>query len=115
MKSMIKRLSRGVTCIVTSAAMLVVLAATPVWAAPEPNPTDQLKGVIDRATGWLVGILVTVATFFATLGGVRRMTAGDDVGEIEKSKGSFRNAFYGYALAALAPIAVRIAKAILGV
>lgn len=111
----LRRLARTAV-VLAGTAVLLVAAGGPASAAPGPDPdTQKLIDIIDRATGWLVGILVTIATFFATLGGVRRMTAGDDPGEIEKSKGAFKSAFFGYALAGLAPIIVGVAKKILGI
>jgi hypothetical protein len=100
----------------TGAVMLAVLTASPAYAAPPPDAgTTQLTNILDRATGWLVGILVTIATLFLTLGGVRYLMAGGDPGEIEKAKGSFKSALIGYALAALAPMVVTITKYILGI
>lgn len=105
--------------VVVGAAAVLMLAPDVVWAAPSPtpapDPTGELVGVIERARNWLVGIAFTIAAFFATWGAMRRMAAGDDPGEIEKSKAAFRNAFLGAGLAVLAPVLVAIVMGILGV
>jgi hypothetical protein len=62
----------------------------------------DLPTVVNNATRWLVGFLATLATFFLTLGGVRYLTSGGDPSEVERAKGSFKNAGIGYALAVLA-------------
>jgi hypothetical protein len=98
----------------TAATTTVALAsASPAYAADAG--TARLNTILNNATGWLVGILATLATLFLTVGGVRYLMAGGDPGEIEKAKGSFKSAVLGYALAALAPIVVLIVKGILGV
>jgi hypothetical protein len=103
--------------VVVGAAAVILLAPDVVSASPTPapDPTGELVGVIERARNWLVGIAFTIAAFFATWGAIRRMGAGDDPGEIEKSKSAFRNAFLGAGLAVLAPILVAIVMGILGV
>jgi amino acid transporter len=113
MKHVRKRLARVVTWSTVSIA-IAVLCASPAFAAEDPG-TAQLKTILNNATGWLVGILATVATLFLTIGGIRYLMAGGDPGEVEKAKGSFKSAVLGYALAALAPIVVTIVKGILGV
>ncbi len=75
--------------------LLSVTAAGPALAQTPPS----LNQVLDAATAWLVGLLASLATLFLTVGGIRYM-AGATV---------------GYALAALAPLAVRILKQIVGV
>ncbi|NUT37688.1 MAG: hypothetical protein HOV79_31980 [Hamadaea sp.] len=72
-------------------------------------------GIIDRATGWLVGIVAAVATLYLTLGGMRYLLAGGDPQQVDGAKRSLRSALLGYAIAGLAPILVGIAKSILGV
>lgn len=99
--------------IAVGVAVVVAVAGDPVSAAPKPDPTAELVEVIERARNWLMGIAFVAAAFFATWGALRRMGAGDDPGELEKSKASFRNAFVGVALAVLAPILVEIARSIL--
>jgi hypothetical protein len=116
MNRLIRRLAAG-TAVVTAMGTAAIAAAAPAYAA---DPTTilavyDIKTVLDNATGWLMAILATVATFFLTVGGVRYVMAGGDPGEVEKAKGSFKSAGLGYALAALAPIVVGILKGILGV
>jgi succinate dehydrogenase/fumarate reductase cytochrome b subunit len=104
--------SAGFWTLFTVASLLT--AGSPAYAA-EPTGTQQLQSILDRATGWLVGILATIATLFLTVGGVRYVMAGGDPGEVEKAKTAFKSAALGYALAAIAPIVVLILKGILGV
>lgn len=73
-----------------------------------------LGQVIDSARTWVVGILVGVATFLLTLGGLRYMLAGGNPGEVEKAKTAMKSAGFGYALAVLAPVLVQILRHILG-
>jgi hypothetical protein len=75
----------------------------------------NLPTVVNNATGWLIGILAVLATFFLTLGGVRYMAAGGDPSEVERAKGALRSAGIGYALALLAPVLLTVLKNILGV
>jgi hypothetical protein len=49
------------------------------------------------------------------LGGVKYLAAGGDPSEVERAKGSLKNAGIGYALAVLAPLLLRILQSILGV
>jgi hypothetical protein len=107
------RLTRAAAWIAYSVPV-AVLTATPAYAADDPG-TAQLKTILNNATGWLIGILATIATLFLTIGGARHMMAGGDPGEVEKAKSAYKSAAIGYALAALAPIVVTIVKAILGI
>jgi len=84
-------------------------------AAPPPSDTARLVAIIDRATVWLVGIIAAIATLYLTLGGVRYLLAGGDPQQVDGAKRSLRSALLGYAIAALAPIIVGIAKSILGI
>ncbi|WP_369775774.1 hypothetical protein [Saccharopolyspora cebuensis] len=43
------------------------------------------------------------------------MLANGDPGEVEKAKSAFRNAAFGYMLAALAPVIVDILRGLVGV
>ena len=86
-----------------------------VSAAPEDiTKTADLPQVIENATDWITGISAVVATFFLTLGGFRYMFSNGEPGEVEKAKGSLRNAGFGYALALLAPVILRILQSVLG-
>jgi hypothetical protein len=93
------------------AAVLGVTAAGPALAQTPPS----LNQVLDAATAWLVGLLASLATLFLTVGGIRYMAGATDPGEVEKAKTALKAAAIGYALAALAPLAVRILKQIVGV
>ena len=79
------------------------------------SPSADLPTVISNATGWLVGILAALATFFLTLGGIRYMAADGNPGEVERAKGALRSAGIGYALAILAPVVLTVLKKILGI
>jgi cyanate permease len=59
-------------------------------------------------------LLFGVATLFALLGAVYRVTAGGDPTMQEKSKLAFKNAAIGYALAVLAPILFGLLADIVG-
>jgi hypothetical protein len=69
---------------------------------------DSIEAVVNNIRGWLVGILVAVATLFLTVGGLRILAAGGDPGENEKGKLALKSAAAGYALALLAPLLVKI-------
>jgi Type IV secretion system pilin len=56
-----------------------------------------------------------ISNLFLTVGGIRYMAGATDPGEVEKAKTALKTAAIGYALAALAPLAVRILKQIVGV
>ncbi len=75
----------------------------------------DLPTVINNATGWLVGILAALATFFLTLGGLRYMAADGNPSEVERAKSALRSAAIGYGLAILAPVVLTVLKQILGV
>jgi hypothetical protein len=98
----------GVALVVLTAAE--VEAGADLWAAP---PHD-LNTVISNITKWLVGLLVSLATLFFTVGGVRRLLAGGDPTEVAKANDTLKNAAFGYGLAALAPVLAAIVKALVG-
>ena len=77
---------------------------TVVVAAP-PQTVEQ---VVDNVRLWLLGIIAAVATFFATVGGLRIMASNGDPGEHEKGKTALKSAAIGYLLALLAPLLVTI-------
>lgn len=76
--------------------------------APIPLAADSIEAVVNNIRGWLVGILVAVATLFLTVGGLRYLAANGDPGEVEKAKLALKSAALGYALAMLAPLFVTI-------
>jgi hypothetical protein len=81
-----------------------------LWVAP---PTD-LNHVIQNIRAWLFGLLVSLATLFLTIGGIRYLLAGGDPGEVAKAKDTLKYAAIGYAVAVLAPVLVTILKGFVG-
>ncbi len=75
---------------------------------------NRLEQVITKLRNVIVGLLVALATLFATIGGVRYLLAGGDPGEAEAGKRTLRNAAIGYGIAALAPALVQILQYIVG-
>lgn len=105
-----KILIRIAAAAILAAALLLV--GTPAWA--QPTAPASLDQVIGNLRGWLVGLLVGLATLFLTIGGVRYLAADGDPGQVEQAKRSLRNAAIGYALAALAPLLVTILRSFVG-
>jgi hypothetical protein len=109
--------------VVAIAVLLTVVVAAPALAQvppvppapPAPPPPPSLSQVLDSARNWLVALLASLATLFLTVGGLRYMGGAADPGEVEKAKTAVKAAAIGYALAALAPLAVGILKSIVGV
>ncbi len=108
----LRRLLRRLPVAVAIGAILLVVVASPAFAAGGAAPT--LSGVIDNLRNWIVGILAGVATLFLTIGGLRYLTAGGDPGQVEKAKVALKSAAIGYALAILAPLLVSILASIVG-
>jgi hypothetical protein len=105
--------SRIVT--VTVVFLTTVAGSAPAYAAePQILAAYPLPVIIGNITAWVVGLLVGVATLFLTIGGLRRMAAGGDPTEIEKSNSAFKNALIGYALAILAPILLAVVQGWIG-
>ena len=102
--------------IVAGALMITatVLLGTALPAAAAPDDTAQLSHVIDNVRNWIVGMLVTLATLFLTVAGLRYLMAGGNPGEIERAKGTLKSAAIGYALAVLAPVLVGILRSVVG-
>ncbi|WP_218005211.1 pilin [Actinomadura macra] len=74
----------------------------------------SLDEVITNLRNVITGLLVGLATLFATIGGVRYMLAGGDPGEVEAAKKTLRYAAIGYSVAALAPVLVKLLQSIVG-
>ncbi|TDC68490.1 hypothetical protein E1200_11565 [Actinomadura sp. GC306] len=74
----------------------------------------RIEQVINNLRNVIVGLLVALATLFATIGGVRYLLAGGDPGEAEAGKRTLRNAAIGYGIAMLAPALVQILKYVVG-
>ena len=92
-----------VVVLVTATAALADPAGGQVVAAPA-----SLAEVIARLRLLIVGLLVALATLYATIGGVRYLSSGGDPAQIAKAKDAIKHAAWGYALAALAPLLVSV-------
>lgn len=103
---------------VIAAVTGITMTATLPDAYADPThllaQAQSLTQVLNNLRNWLMGILATLATVLLTVGGTRYLVAGGDPSEVEKAKQAFRSAGWGYALAALAPILVRILQGIVG-
>ncbi|GAA0739512.1 hypothetical protein Drose_16980 [Dactylosporangium roseum] len=100
---------------VTVVFLATVAGSAPAYAAePQILAAYTLPVIIGNITTWIVGLLVGVATLFLTIGGLRRLAAGGDPTEIEKSNSAFKNALIGYALAVLAPILLAVVQGWIG-
>ncbi|MDG4790227.1 pilin [Micromonospora sp. WMMD1102] len=110
------RAARAGLALLNAAAVTAALVAVPGAAyAAEPAAVvlaaESIQEVAENIRAWLVGILLSVATLFLTVAGLRYMAANGDPGEIEKAKVTLRSAAIGYALALLAPLLVTIVRA----
>jgi hypothetical protein len=102
-----------ITTVITVASAVFLLGDGSAAHAAEPGgpmvlAADSINAVVNNIRGWLVGILVAVATLFLTIGGLRLMWANGDPGEAEKGKAALKSAAIGYALALLAPLIVTV-------
>lgn len=103
--------------VVTIAVLVLLATATAAFADPGGAghvvaAPASLAEVISRLRTLIVGLLVALATLYATIGGVRYVSAGGDPGQVAKAREAFKNAAYGYALAALAPLLVGVLQQI---
>ncbi len=95
-------------------------AQTPVvavgWVVPGQAvaPAASLEAVLTNIRNWIMGIAGALTTVFVTIGGVRYLAAGGDLGEVEKAKTAFRSAGYGFAIVVLAPVLVGVFSSIVG-
>ncbi|WP_207947196.1 pilin [Actinomadura sp. 7K507] len=99
---------------VVAVAVLMVGAAVAGAGAAWAEPPQDLNTVVNNITRWLVGMLVSLATLFLTVGGIRYLLAGGDPGEVGKAKNTFKYAAIGYGIAVLAPVLVNILKGFVG-
>ncbi|WP_204292729.1 pilin [Micromonospora gifhornensis] len=100
---------------VTLGFLAIVAGSAPAYASgPQVLAAYPLPVIINNITTWIVGLLVGVATLFLTIGGLRRLAAGGDPTEIEKSNSALKNALLGYALAVLAPILLAVVRSWIG-
>ncbi|MCP2341999.1 pilin [Actinomadura rupiterrae] len=74
----------------------------------------SLNEVIGNLRNVIVGLLVGLATLFATIGGVRYMLASGDPAEVEGAKKTLRYAAIGYGVAVLAPVLVTMLQKVVG-
>ncbi|MCW2914967.1 MAG: hypothetical protein JWN52_3035 [Actinomycetia bacterium] len=74
----------------------------------------SLSEVINNLRDVIVGLLVGLATLFATIGGVRYILAGGDPSEVESAKKTLKYAAIGYGVAVLAPALVAMLQHIVG-
>ncbi|WP_245674681.1 pilin [Herbidospora cretacea] len=93
---------------------LLIAHATSAATLMAAQAPASLNEVINNLRNVIVGLLVALATLFATVGGLRYMLAQGDPGEAEAAKKCVRNAAIGYGLAILAPLLVEILKGIVG-
>ncbi|MBO2454359.1 hypothetical protein J4573_45240 [Actinomadura barringtoniae] len=114
---------RGVSWIRLTLAIVIWTAGCVTAALTVPGIADatthlaaatQLNQVITNIRNVIVGLLVGLATLFATIGGVRYILGGGDPSEIESAKRTLRYAAIGYGVAVLAPALVEILKGIVG-
>lgn len=100
--------------------LLVVLALATASAQARAESVQivalagSIEEVLTNIRNWIMGIIALVATVFLTIGGVRYVLASGDPGEVGKAKEAFKNAGFGYVLAALAPLVVQILRGIVG-
>lgn len=95
------------------AVVLLVSAVAAGAAVPGAAPKD-LPTVISNITKWLVGLLVSLATLYLTIGFLRMLLAGGDPGEVAKGKEALKNAAIGFGGAILAPVLVKILQSFVG-
>ncbi len=105
---------------VASATMIRTAASVSgrpfTYLTPPPQAssgTADLPTVISNATNWLRGICAGLATMFATLAGVRWVSAREP-SDVDRAKAALAASGTGFALALLAPQIVTILRGILG-
>lgn len=105
----------GIAVVMVAGPWHPVAAADPIAVlAQAPAPAKSIEAVLTNIRNWIMGIATAVATVFITVGAVRYMAAGGDLGEVEKAKLAFRSAAYGYGIAVLAPLVVSVLTSIVG-
>lgn len=75
---------------------------------------ESVDAVLTNIRNWIMGIAAGLATVFITVGAVYYMTAGGDLGQVEKAKTAFRSAAFGYSLALLTPLVLSVLRDIVG-
>ncbi|WP_049575324.1 pilin [Streptomyces sp. SBT349] len=107
----------GCPLAVATAVAVCVLIASPAHAQAPVEvlaAEESLDAVLNNIRNWIMGIAALLATVMLSVGGVIRMMAGGDPGEIERSNRAFKSAGWGYGIAALAPLVVEILQGIVG-
>jgi len=123
------RRRRGIG-VVVAVAVLALVGPDAGHAAAEPLLSDVLAqdvlaqqvlaqaesvdAVLTNVRNWIIGIAAGLATVFVSVGAVRYMAAGGDLGEVEKAKSCFRSALLGYGLALLTPLVLTVLREIVG-
>jgi hypothetical protein len=100
--------SAGITASIALTGPGIASAATRLVAVA------SLSQVINNLRDVIVGLLVGLATLFATIGGVRYILAGGDPSEVESAKKTLKYAAIGYGVAVLAPALVAMLQHIVG-
>jgi hypothetical protein len=108
-----RRWSHG-ALVVQLAVLALVASASSARADTVLAIAGSVTEVLNNVRNWIMGILALLATVFLSIGGVRYVMGGGDPGEVEKAKTAFKNAGWGFGLAALAPLVVEILKGIVG-
>jgi hypothetical protein len=115
---LLRRVGLAVLVIGVIAAVTVMaeVAAYGPAVAADPGVLAQknLNQVIDSIRMWLFGLLVSLATLFLTVGGIRYLLAGGDPGEVARAKDTLKYAAIGYGLAVLAPVLVTVLQGFVG-
>lgn len=109
-----RRLMAASSMWTTGCVMTALLVPGVADASTNLAAAASLNEVINNLRNVIVGLLVGLATLFATIGGVRYMLAGGDPGEVEAAKKTLRYAAIGYSVAVLAPVLVKILQGIVG-
>jgi hypothetical protein len=113
-----KKIQSSVAAAVVAVAVILgaFAGACPALAAqagPVVLAAESLNQVIDNIRNVVVGLLAGLATLFLTVGGVRYLFAGGDLGEVEKAKNTLKYAAWGYGIALLAPLLAPLLVSIL--
>jgi type IV secretion system pilin len=106
--------SRLAASLAVCALVAATTAASVLTVPGGPLAVDSLEQVIKNLRDVIVGLLVSLATLFATIGGIRYILAGGDPGEVEAAKKTLKYAAVGYGVAVLAPVLVKMLQHIVG-
>lgn len=113
---MLRRNISRLLFLLTATVAAAVAVSVPAYAADNTTvlAVNSLPVIVSNITKWIIGMLLGVATLFLTIGGLRRVAAGGDPGEVEKANSAFRSALIGYALAVLAPVLLAVVRGWIG-